>query len=125
MKHQIYYDGTCPLCRKTRKKMMKLDWLAKIEWIDGFSKEHVELPAEVDRYKLNEAMHLVTNQGHVYIGFSAVRRMLWLLPAAWAFVWILYLPLAKKIGDKVYHWIAARRYKIGNGQCGGGSCNLP
>ncbi len=71
-----------------------------------------------------EEMHLVTpKRDRLHHGFGAFRWMAWRLPLLWLVAPLLYLPGVPYLGQRVYLWIAKRRYRLV--PCRDGVCTLP
>ncbi len=71
---------------------------------------------------LNDAMYVVTEDGALYGGFHAFRRIIWSSPFTWLFVPLFYLPGSVFFGERAYAWVARNRRRIG---CVSASCELP
>jgi predicted DCC family thiol-disulfide oxidoreductase YuxK len=120
---QVFYDGFCPLCRKSVHLLQQLDWLGVLEYIDvRQDTPHVqELPVAAER--LLEEMHLRTpDRGQVLHGFAAFRWMAWRLPLLWTVAPWLYLPGMARVGQWAYLWVARHRFQLV--PCHGGLCTL-
>ncbi len=125
------YDGNCVICRSTCRAMRRLDWLNRIEFIDL----HADA-AWQDRYpqlafeRLMAEIHVVDGTGGVFAGFAGSRRMLKEVPLGFPLWLLLQLPGSERIGQRVYRFIARRRYRInallGNElpDCIDGSCKM-
>jgi predicted DCC family thiol-disulfide oxidoreductase YuxK len=124
MKTIALYDGTCSLCKETKRIFKKLDWLDKVEWIS--LQEYEKMPGSLSfsRQDLRKELHLITPSGNVKKGYSAVRRLLLLFPASFLISTFLYLPFTELLGDPAYKWIAKNRQKFLKKKCGDGSCSL-
>ncbi|WP_264738829.1 thiol-disulfide oxidoreductase DCC family protein [Cytobacillus firmus] len=124
MKTIALYDGTCSLCKETKKIFKKLDWLNKVEWISLQEYEKIPNSLPFSRHDLRRELHIITPSGGVKKGYSAVRRLLFLFPASFLISLLLYLPLTPILGDPIYKWIAKNRHKFLKKKCDDGSCSL-
>jgi predicted DCC family thiol-disulfide oxidoreductase YuxK len=70
----------------------------------------------LDRESLARAVHLLSPEGEVWMGFEAVRRLARLFPALWPLLPVLHAPGASRTGRVLYEWIARNRYRLGG--CG-------
>jgi predicted DCC family thiol-disulfide oxidoreductase YuxK len=124
MKTIALYDGTCSLCKETKKIFKKLDWLNRVEWISLQEYEKRPGSFSFSRQDLRRELHIITPSGSVKKGYSAIRRLLFLFPASFLMSLLLYLPLTPMLGDPIYKWIAKNRHKFLKKKCDDGSCSL-
>lgn len=124
MKTIALYDGTCSLCKETKRIFNKLDWLNKVEWISLQEYEKMQGSLSFSRHDLRRELHIITPAGSVEKGYSAVRRLLLLFPATFLISTLLYIPFTALLGDPVYKWIAKNRHKFLKRKCDDGSCSL-
>ena len=126
------YDGNCLICQSTCELMRALDWRNRIEFVnlhdaDGSCERFVALSRE----RLMSEIHVLDAAGNMYVGFAGTRRMLKEAPLGLPLWLLLQLPGADAIGQRVYRFIARRRYRInrafGNDRpgCAAGDCDLP
>ena len=125
------YDGNCVICHSTCNTMRSLDWLKRIEFVDLH-----EDAAWRDRFPnlasegLMAEIHVVDDAGSVFAGFAGSRRMLKEVPLGFPLWLLLQLPGTERIGQRIYRFIARRRYRInallGNDlpDCADGSCAM-
>ncbi|KON86662.1 hypothetical protein AF332_07550 [Sporosarcina globispora] len=124
MKTIALYDGTCSLCKETKRIFEKLDWLNKVEWISLQEYEKTSNPISISRQDLRKELHIITSCGDVKKGYFAVRRLLILFPVSFIFSILFYLPFIPQIGNPLYQWIAKNRHKFLRKKCDDGSCSL-
>lgn len=107
------YDGNCVICQSTCASMRALDWRRRIEFVDLHDRElwHSRYPALRVEDLLGE-IHVVDHQGELYSGFRGGRRVLKELPLGMPVWLLLTLPGMDGIGQRAYHFIARRRYRI-------------
>ena len=125
----MIYDGQCVLCRQSRNIIHRLDWLHRIEPLDLQDQDLVNKRyPQLDHETLMGAIHVVTPDERVLVGFFALRYMMRFLPLAWLIWPFLYLPGMNRLGPRIYGWIAKRRYKInrffGAPTCEDGYCKI-
>jgi len=120
----VLYDGQCPLCQKSVQILKRLDWLDRLQFHDARALD--QLPKSkipLDSQRLLEEMHLLTpDRTQAPCGFRAFRWMAWRLPALWPLAPWLMLPGVPWLGQKVYLWIARRRYQLV--PCSDGACTV-
>ncbi len=109
-----FFDGACGFCVKTRRALGALDAFDAIRWRDFRAPGALDDRPEVDRTACEHALQLsLPGNRRVLAGFGAFRWLAGRIPALWPLVPLLYLPGAGWIGDRVYAWIAARRFALG------------
>jgi len=121
----VLYDGSCPFCLKSVAILKSLDWRKALHFQNG--RETASLPPSdppLVPKRLIEEMHVVSPGGAaVYAGFRAFRYMSWRLPLLWPVAPLLYIPGVPWLGQRVYLWIAANRFKLV--PCKDGVCAVP
>lgn len=120
----VLFDGDCPLCQRLARRLARLDWRGKLHFQDARDTPNLPLtPPPLNPDRLLEEMHLVTPDGRVYAGYRAFRWIAWRLPVFWLLAPLLYLPGVPWVGNKLYLWVARRRYRLA--PCAHGACRLP
>ena len=124
-KARVLYDGDCAFCRKSIDLLTKLDWLARLEYINVRDETQAFLKSPpVAGAPLLEQMHVLPSSGqNLYGGYQAIRWLAWRLPATWLIAPFLYLPGMTWLGQKIYLTIARNRFKII--PCEHGVCTIP
>jgi predicted DCC family thiol-disulfide oxidoreductase YuxK len=123
------FDGNCVLCQQTRRIVLALDWLNRVEFIDvqQWDKVYARYP-QVDYNEAMGAMHVMTQDGQMLAGFLGVRRLLRELPLGYPIWLALHLPGMGWLGNHVYRFIAKHRYQInkwfGAPVCDNGVCKV-
>lgn len=104
----VVYDGGCPLCLRSMSVIRDLDMARTVRFVDLAVRDLAAHP-RLDPAAVRGAMHVIEPGGRVYVGFDAFRRLVWVLPAGWPLVPLLYLPGVPACGRLVYGWVAVRR----------------
>jgi predicted DCC family thiol-disulfide oxidoreductase YuxK len=107
------FDGQCVICRATERVVRVLDWRRKVRFLDLH--DHERVAAVYPWLDQDEAMgqiHVVDGLGRVYAGFQGTRRMLRELPLGLPVWLLLKLPGMGAVGERVYRFIARRRYAV-------------
>ncbi len=108
----IFFDGHCPLCTRTMRRLKQLDWFGKLRPVDFHNEEQRRRYApEIAFAELDKVIHMRFPNGKTMKGFSAFRELAWRLPPLWLIAPFLYLPGARSIGDRVYARVAETRRK--------------
>ncbi len=116
-RHQLIYDGKCLFCIKNVFILKLLDWGSRLQLLNFQAPSHRQkMSKKISLKKLNDAIALISNTGHIYSGFYAIRKLMWSLPALWIVAPLLYIPGVPYAGNIIYKKIAEKRYCL-NGQC--------
>ncbi len=122
MKTVVLYDGHCVLCRQSIRLLRWTDWLRRIEPLDAQNQPQVrERYPDLTHEELMGAIHAITADERVLVGFFAMRYLARFVPLMWPMLPLLYLPGMNWLGPRLYRWVARRRYAI-NRLFGGHTC---
>ncbi|MCL9777149.1 thiol-disulfide oxidoreductase DCC family protein [Vibrio methylphosphonaticus] len=122
----IFYDGTCPLCKKEMAALTKHDENNKIDTVDIYSDAFEAYP-QIDRVEANTILHALDEDGRLWLGLDVTYHAWKLVGKGW-----LYAPLRwrfiKPIADRCYLYFAKNRYQIsfwltGKSRCNNGTCS--
>lgn len=105
----LVWDDSCSFCGRTVRWLRRLDWL---QVLDPIPSSNAALREElgISQAQADEAVQLVTRStGRRVAGFSAVQRVLQVLPISFLWAPLLRLPPITALGDRVYRRLAARR----------------
>ncbi len=118
----IVYDGQCGFCVRALGLVRRLARRSVFRFHDANDSEAVlarfPMLAGADT---DLAMFAVTEEGLVYRGFFAFRRMLWASPWLAPLLPLFYAPGASILGPRIYAWIARRRRSLG---CAAADCGI-
>jgi len=120
----VFFDGNCAFCNKSIALLRWLDWGKRLTFVNfrDASQPLLQTPA-LAQAPLAEEMHVLTPDGSgLYHGFGAFRWLAWRLPLLWPIAPFLYIPGVPWMGQKVYLWIARRRFRLV--PCHGGVCTI-
>lgn len=122
---RVLYDGRCAFCRQSVDLLRRLDWFGKLRYVDIRDPQQLAaVDVQVAPDRLIEEMHLIPPEGgRVYHGFGAIRWIAWRLPPLLPLAPLLSLPGVPAIGQRLYLWVARRRFQLV--PCHGGVCSLP
>ncbi len=67
---KVFYDGSCPLCKREISLYSRLDKEKEIEWLD-VSQSETFIPDGMTRDRLLSRIHLLDSEGKLQIGASA------------------------------------------------------
>jgi predicted DCC family thiol-disulfide oxidoreductase YuxK len=101
------------MCRRSVRRLHRLDWLHRLTFADGTDAERRErLAPGLTEVEIMREMWVVEPGGR-YGGFEGVRRISRAVPLLWPFWIVASLPGIRQIGDAVYRRIAANRIRRG------------
>jgi predicted DCC family thiol-disulfide oxidoreductase YuxK len=109
----VVYDRECPVCRAAVAVARATDVRGVLVSHDGTRPDAVAaaLPA-LRGADLDAAIHVVAEDGRVFRGFFAIRRLARSSPWLWPLLPILHLPGAGRLGPRLYAWVARNRRRI-------------
>jgi predicted DCC family thiol-disulfide oxidoreductase YuxK len=109
----VLFDGGCPMCRNTVRRLHRLDWLHRLTFADATDAARRErLAPGLTEAEIMREMYVVEPGGR-YGGFSGVLRIARVVPLLWPFFLIASVPGIRQIGHAVYRRIAANRIRRG------------
>lgn len=122
-RYVMFYDGMCPICRKSMRTVKRLDWLGRFDFADihdrGFAE--AELPG-VTYADMLKQMYVKRPDGQFFGGFRAFRALAPMLPLMWLVAPLLWLPGMAWVGTRVYRFVARNRYRYA--KCDDEFCSL-
>jgi predicted DCC family thiol-disulfide oxidoreductase YuxK/uncharacterized membrane protein YphA (DoxX/SURF4 family) len=141
----VYFDTLCPICRKSRATLQRLDWGGRLIFRDIHDRERMEQEVPGVPYARALKEIIVATPGwnagigiqdsgfggrirrfivgpKVLGGFEALRRTAWALPALWVTLPFLYFPFVPTVARFVYRAVARNRYRLAD--CNDGTCEL-
>jgi predicted DCC family thiol-disulfide oxidoreductase YuxK len=110
----VLFDGGCPMCRRTVRRIRALDWRHRLRFVDATNAETREriAPGLTEAAVLVQ-MYVVDERGARYAGFEAALQIARVVPLMWPFGIIGHLPGVRALGHRVYRTIAANRMRRG------------
>jgi predicted DCC family thiol-disulfide oxidoreductase YuxK len=112
----VLYDGDCNFCRRTVRRLQRLDRDDRLALVPYQDREVAESFAWLSRDALEDSLHVVSPAGEVWTGARAVERLVPLLRGGRVPALIFRLPLVRPLADRVYRWIARNRHRLGCGE---------
>ena len=111
----VLFDGGCPMCRRTVRRLHRLDWLNRLAFADATDAGRRErLAPGLTEAEIMREMWVVEPGGR-YGGFEGVRRISRAVPLLWPLYVAGSMPGIRQIGHAIYRRIAANR--IRHGKC--------
>lgn len=101
----VWYDQSCPLCRREIALMRRLDWRRRIDFIDAADPATV---CPLDRAQLLARFHALEN-GKMLSGGGAFAAMWRAVPLLWPLGMMAKLPGGEQVLNWAYgHFLKAR-----------------
>ncbi len=120
----VFYDGWCPLCRKSAIRLQKLDWLNLLELTSLRDKEIVDQFSIPENELTKRIQSTIYGKGVRYEGIYTLLQISLRIPILWLTSPFIALSIIFGVGQSLYDWIAKRRTILPTGQCSlhGGEC---
>jgi predicted DCC family thiol-disulfide oxidoreductase YuxK len=121
--YRVFYDGMCPVCKKSKRALTRMDWFNRLEFHDIHDRTTAEkiLP-DVSYADMLREMYVQKPTGKHHGGYHALRALAPALPLMWPALPLMWLPGAAWLGGKVYRYIARNRFK--RAACDSEVCSL-
>lgn len=117
----VFFDGVCNLCNATVRFILRQDPKKKLMFASLQSASAKKLLKDHDKENMHPDSFLFLEEQKLYDQSTAVLRMMKYLSFPWP-MFRIFLIIPLKIRDKLYRFIARRRYKwFGKRE----SCSVP
>jgi predicted DCC family thiol-disulfide oxidoreductase YuxK len=125
-RYVVFFDGHCRLCTEGHQALGQMETTADLRFVDVQDWSQLSQYPQIDPAAALGQMHVLTPDGTVAGGFDALVALMPALPDYAMFHPLLRRPLVRRVGHKVYKWVARHRYSIGGtmGGCAGGACKI-
>ena len=107
---EIWYDGTCPVCSRSRAWVERRDTANRLRFRDFRDAADAELPASRDRHRATLIVR--SPDGELLHGFAAWREILRGLPGWRWLARLAGLPPLAWIGPPIYRLVSRYRNRI-------------
>ncbi|MBI4521588.1 MAG: DUF393 domain-containing protein [Gemmatimonadetes bacterium] len=108
----VYYDGSCQLCLASVAWVRRLAWLGEIRYVDVSDRDRFRRAAsDLDWDAVMKAMHVRAPDGSLHVGYHGFRELLRAMPLLYPLRPLLGLRPLAVLGERVYAWVARRRYR--------------
>ncbi len=111
VRHRVIYDDQCALCVRQVRRLARLDWLGRFDFVPRRAPAVTALG--LDPAALAAAIHGVDRRGRVFRGAACLRWMGLRLPLLAPLALLLWLPGALVLAEKVYARVSRNRYRWG------------
>jgi len=129
----VLYDQECVLCTGTVERLRTMPVRAELRYVplqelESDSPPDVPGRSGLRMEQLYEKLHVVDGTGRAFAGADAIVRIMRTMPMLRWLAWCYAIPGARTIADRLYRYVARRRYdwfgKTDQG-CASGACALP
>ncbi|MFX3625302.1 MAG: thiol-disulfide oxidoreductase DCC family protein [Ectobacillus sp.] len=121
----VFYDGWCPLCMKVAKRTKQLDIRNALEFVSFRERETVQTYRLTSSLLLKMEKRLFIWDGKVWHdGIYACYALAKHIPLYWPLLPFIKLSIWTKTGQRLYDFIASRRFIVPVGHCQAGVCLL-
>lgn len=120
----VLYDSWCPLCKKSKFYLEKIDWLNKLVF------QSIRDSANLQKYQIDmevaeQRMHTFdSGKNRLEEGMYSIVRISKAIPLLWLFLPLFQLSLLCGVGQKLYDFIAKRRRILPVGHCIDHPCEI-
>ena len=110
----VLFDGGCPLCRRTVRALRTIDWLSRLQFVDGTDAAARERIAPgLSEAELLVEMYVVDERGRRHAGYDGYLQLALAVPLLWPFAVAGRVPGIRQLGAAIYRVIAANRIRRG------------
>ena len=110
----VLFDGGCPMCRATVRRLWRLDWLGRLTFADGTdTARRARLAPGLAESDMMREMYVIDPDGRQYGGYEAMLRIARVVPLLWPFLIVGSVPGIRQLGRALYRTIAANRVRRG------------
>jgi predicted DCC family thiol-disulfide oxidoreductase YuxK len=121
----VIYDGQCQFCTGQVERLARWDGGQRLAYLSLHDSRAADLCADLTHDQLMEQMYVVTSSGKRFGGAAAVRYLSGRLPRLWVLAPLLHIPWSLPFWQRLYLWVAKRRYRAGRGdKCNSDSCDV-
>lgn len=129
----VLYDGKCRICDRESRRLVDAiadddDAAERTGRTRRLVRMDFQAPGVLEQFpgitheQCMQAMVLVDADGLVYSGAEAVARALAIRSRIGRLALLYYIPGVRQLCDRLYRWIAERRYRLSG--CPDGACDL-
>ena len=124
-RYVIFYDGRCRFCTNSKQTVERLPSRAELDFVDIQDARLMSRYPMVDPRAAQGQMFVLSPDGSLTGGFDAIVSLLPALPGLRRLRPLLSSEPARKVGRRVYRWVARNRYRLGGmTPCAGGACRI-
>ena len=124
-RYVIFYDGRCRFCTNSRKTVERLPSRARLDFVDINDARRMSRYPMIDPHAAQGQMFVLSPDGSVSGGFDAIVSLLPALSGLRRLRPLLSPEPARKVGRRLYRWVARNRYRLGGATtCAGGACRI-
>jgi predicted DCC family thiol-disulfide oxidoreductase YuxK len=119
----VAYDTFCPLCRRSRVMLERMDLGNRLRFVDIHDRETMARDfSRVTYAQCLEELQVKHPDGTITGGYFAFRTLTRILPALRPVRFVFFAPGVAHLGQRIYRWVAKHRYRLVD--CSSEVCNL-
>lgn len=121
----VIFDGQCRICTAQITNLARFDRGGRLAYLSLHDPQVPERYPDLTHEMMMEQMYVIDQQGRRHGGAESIRYLSRRLPLLWPAAPVLNFPGSLPLWNRLYRWIAQRRYRYGKlDDCEGGSCEL-
>ncbi len=121
----VIYDGQCRFCTGQVQRLARWDGPDRLAFLSLHDPRTASLCPDLSHDQLMQQMYVVTSEGQRYGGAAAIRYLSRHLPRLWIVAPLLHIPGTLPLWQRLYMWVAKRRYRISHSDtCDSGTCDV-
>lgn len=110
----VLFDGGCPLCRRTVRALRRIDWLGRLQFVDGTDAgARARIAPGLTEAEVLVEMYVVDARGRRHAGYDGYLQLALGVPLLWPMALLGRLPVIRQAGGAVYRLVAANRVRRG------------
>ena len=122
-KIDVYYDSWCPICKKFRNRLERMDVFNKLNFVT-FRDSSISLKLNIPLENLEKEMHIKLPNEKIVSGYDAICILFSKVPLlAWTWPFMKVFKILG-LGNMIYNFIASRRIIIPTGNCDENNCEI-
>ena len=124
-RYVIFYDGRCRFCTNSKQTVERLPSRAELQFVDIQDARLMSRFPMVDPRAAQGQMFVLSPDGSLAGGFDAIVSLLPALSGLRPLRPLLGSEPIRRIGHRLYQWVARNRYRLGGmTPCAGGACKI-
>ncbi len=121
----VIYDGQCRICTAQIRNLARFDRGKRLAYLSLHDPRVAERFPDLTHEMMMEQMFVIDQQGRRHAGAESIRYLSRRLPLLWLATPILHFPGSLPLWNRLYRWIAQRRYRYGKlSACDDDACRL-
>ncbi len=120
----VIYDGECRFCSTNVERIARWDGKRRLSFLSLHDPLVATKYADLTHERLMDEIVIVDQQGVRHGGYRALQYLTRRLPRLWPLAPLMHLPYSGQLWNRLYRWVARRRYRLSGGSCENDACSL-